>query len=91
LARKPITLKKPINVVLNTNISSLGNLSIQCGMIYNKSIIYLNWKYYYNLPISNYTSSKADLNKPEYKFAKFLLNEGVKIFRIQVPSIEVFS
>lgn len=83
--------KAPIRVVFDLDAGNLDALTFHQIIQYRKPTAHVFW-HCRNAPrISNYTSSRADQNQPDHKFAEYLLREDVKKLSINVPSIPKFS
>lgn len=83
--------EKPVDILFDADAGALGYLGVQKDYMYKKPIVHVVWECRCVPPISNYTSSRADRRNPDYKFPELLLNEGVKSFRLRVPSTDDFS
>lgn len=83
--------EEPVDILFDADTGALSHLGVQKDYMYKKQIVHVVWECRCDPHISNYTSSRADWRKPEHKFTDLLLNEGVKSFRLRIPSTEAFS
>lgn len=74
-----------ISVVFGRAVDTLESLGITTIFPHAKPVQYVNWRCNVRPPVTNYSSSKADPEKPEHKLVEILRLPGARRIEMLVP------
>ena len=80
-----------ISAVFGRAVNTLKTLEVVTTFPNGKPVQYVTWRCNVTPPVTNYSSSKADPEKPEHKFVEILRLSGVRHIEMLVPLHKSFD